>query len=290
MNILVTGANGQLGTCIRNAAKNSRNNYIFTDVADLDITDSEKVVEAVDANDVDMIINCAAYTDVDRAEDDAEFAESLNAEAVANLADAMKARGGALIHISTDYVFGGAGVNTPRAEDEATNPTSVYGATKLRGEQAVAASGVKAIVIRTAWLYSEYGRNFVKTMLNLTATRPNLKVVFDQAGSPTYAQDLADAIAAIVESGKLEGNEGVYHYSNEGVCSWYDFTQLIAAEVGNTACRIEPCRSDEFPSKVVRPAYSVLDKTKFKTTFGIDIPFWLDSLKTCIKNLKENEA
>ncbi len=290
MNILVTGANGQLGTCIRNAAKNSRNNYIFTDVADLDITDSEKVVEAVDTNDVDMIINCAAYTDVDRAEDDAEFAESLNAEAVANLADAMKARDGALIHISTAYVFGGAGVNTPRAEDEATNPTSVYGATKLRGEQAVAASGVKAIVIRTAWLYSEYGRNFVKTMLNLTAIRPNLKVVFDQAGSPTYAQHLADAIVAIVESGKFEGNEGIYHYSNEGVCSWYDFTQLIAAEVGNTACRIEPCRSDEFPSKVVRPAYSVLDKTKFKTTFGINIPFWLDSLKTCIKNLKENEA
>jgi dTDP-4-dehydrorhamnose reductase len=160
----------------------------------------------------------------------------------------------------------------------------------LRGEQAVAASGVKAIVIRTAWLYSEYGRNFVKTMLNLTAIRPNLKVVFDQAGSPTYAQDLADAIVAIVESGKFEGNEGIYHYSNEGVCSWYDFTQLIAAEVGNTACRIEPCRSDEFPSKVVRPAYSVLDKTKFKTTFGINIPFWLDSLKTCIKNLKENEA
>lgn len=290
MNILVTGSNGQLGTCIRNAAKNSRNNYIFTDVADLDITDSEKVAEAVDANDVDMIINCAAYTDVDRAEDDAEFAESLNAEAVANLADAMKARDGALIHISTDYVFGGAGVNTPRAEDEATNPTSVYGVTKLRGEQAVAASGVKAIVIRTAWLYSEYGRNFVKTMLNLTAIRPNLKVVFDQAGSPTYAQDLADAIVVIVESGKFEGNEGIYHYSNEGVCSWYDFTQLIAAEVGNTACRIEPCRSDEFPSKVVRPAYSVLDKTKFKTTFGINIPFWLDSLKTCIKNLKENEA
>ncbi len=290
MNILVTGANGQLGTCIRNAAKNSRNNYIFTDVADLDITDSEKVAEAVDANDVDMIINCAAYTDVDRAEDDAEFAESLNAEAVANLAHAMKDRDGALIHISTDYVFGGAGVNTPRAEDEATTPTSVYGATTLRGEQAVAASGVKAIVIRTAWLYSEYGRNFVKTMLNLTATRPNLKVVFDQAGSPTYAQDLADAIVAIVESGKFEGNEGIYHYSNEGVCSWYDFTRLIAAEVGNTACRIEPCRSDEFPSKVVRPAYSVLDKTKFKTTFGIDIPFWLDSLKTCIKNLKENEA
>ncbi len=290
MNILVTGANGQLGTCIRNAAKNSRNNYIFTDVADLDITDSEKVAEAVDANDVDMIINCAAYTDVDRAEDDAEFAESLNAEAVANLAHAMKGRDGALIHISTDYVFGGAGVNTPRAEDEATNPTSVYGATKLRGEQAVVASGVKAIVIRTAWLYSEYGRNFVKTMLNLTAIRPNLKVVFDQAGSPTYAQDLADAIVAIVESGKFEGNEGIYHYSNEGVCSWYDFTRLIAAEVGNTACRIEPCRSDEFPSKVVRPAYSVLDKTKFKTTFGINIPFWLDSLKTCIKNLKENEA
>ena len=290
MNILVTGANGQLGNCLRKASADSSDNYIFTDVADLDITDSEKVAEAVDANDVDMIINCAAYTDVDRAEDDAEFAESLNAEAVANLADAMKARDGALIHISTDYVFGGAGVNTPRAEDEATNPTSVYGATKLRGEQAVAASGVKAIVIRTAWLYSEYGRNFVKTMLNLTATRPNLKVVFDQAGSPTYAQDLADAIVAIVESGKFEGNEGIYHYSNEGVCSWYDFTQLIAAEVGNTACRIEPCRSDEFPSKVVRPAYSVLDKTKFKTTFGINIPFWLDSLKTCIKNLKENEA
>ncbi len=290
MNILVTGANGQLGNCMRLAAKESSNNYIFTDVAELDITNSEAVGKAVMANDIKVIVNCAAYTNVDKAESDAAFAEKLNAEAVGNLAKAIRSTDGTLIHISTDYVFGGSQGNTPRTEDEPVNPTGVYGLTKLHGEQAIAASGCKALIFRTAWLYSEYGKNFVKIMLNLTSTKPQLKVVFDQVGTPTYAQDLADAIFDIIENRKFEGFEGIYHYSNEGVCSWYDFTKLIAAIAGNTGCNIQPCHSDEFPSPVVRPSYSVLDKTKFKNTFGIHVPYWTDSLKVCIKNLKQNEA
>lgn len=289
MNILVTGANGQLGSCLRNVAKNSKDDYIFTDVVELDITDADAVAGLVKDNDVHVVINCAAYTDVDKAEDDVEFAELLNVEAVRNLAEAVKTNDGTLVHISTDYVFGGAEGNTPRKETESVNPTGVYGMTKLHGERAVWDSGVKAVIIRTAWLYSEYGRNFVKTMLNLTATRPELKVVFDQIGSPTYAQDLAEAIFYIVENRKFEGNEGIYHYSNEGVCSWYDFTELIADIAGNKLCHIKPCHSDEFPSKVVRPFYSVLDKTKIKETFGIEIPFWLDSLKKCIGNLMHDK-
>lgn len=290
MNILVTGANGQLGNCIRNASAGSSNNYIFTDVAELDITDAAAVRSMVKDNAIDMIVNCAAYTNVDKAEDDAEFAELLNAGAVRNLAEAIRENGGTLIHISTDYVFGKEPYNVPCREDQKGTPTGVYGLTKLHGEQAIQASGVKAIVIRTAWLYSEYGRNFVKTMLNLTATKPELKVVFDQTGTPTYAQDLADAIVDIIENGKYAGNEGIYHYSNEGVCSWYDFTRMIAGMAGNTGCDIQPCHSCEFPSKVVRPSYSVLDKTKFKETFGLRIPYWTDSLKKCIDNLKANEA
>ncbi len=293
MNILVTGANGQLGNCIRNAvAKNSENGklkteneYIFTDVAELDITNPEVVKKAVKDNDIKVIVNCAAYTNVDKAESDADFAEVLNAKAVRNLADAVKANDGTLIHISTDYVFGGSLGNTPRSETEPANPTGVYGLTKLHGEQQIEESGVKALIFRTAWLYSEYGRNFVKTMLNLTSTKPELNVVFDQVGTPTYAQDLADAIFQIIESGKLDGNEGIYHYSNEGVCSWYDFTKLIADIAGNNGCNIRPCHSDEFPSPVMRPSYSVLDKTKVKETFGISIPYWTDSLKKCIQNL-----
>lgn len=290
MNILVTGGNGQLGNCLKNAVRGSKDNYIFTDVAELDITDAKSVRQMVMDNDVKVIVNCAAYTNVDKAEDDTELAELLNATAVRNLAEAVKENGGILIQISTDYVFGKEPYNVPCREDQKGTPTGVYGLTKLHGEQGIAKSGVKSLIFRTAWLYSEYGRNFVKTMLTLTSTKPQLKVVFDQAGTPTYAQDLADAIFFIIENRKMEGNEGIYHYSNEGVCSWFDFTKTIAEVAGNTSCDIQPCHSDEFPSKVVRPSYSVLDKTKFKQTFGLKVPYWTDSLKTCIKNLKENEA
>lgn len=286
MNILVTGANGQLGTCMRNASLRSADRYIFTDVAELDITDADAVARAVKDNDIKVIVNCAAYTNVDKAEDDAEFAELLNAKAVRHLADAVKANDGTLIHISTDYVFGGSQGNTPRNEEEPVNPTGVYGLTKLHGEQAVAESGAKALIFRTAWLYSEYGKNFVKTMINLTATKPELKVVFDQCGTPTYAQDLADAIFDIVENRKFEGNEGIYHYSNEGVCSWYDFAVMIADYADNQQCDIQPCHSGEFPSKVIRPAYSVLDKTKYKDTFNKRVPNWVDSLARCMSNLE----
>lgn len=286
MNILVTGANGQLGNEMRIVAKNSADNYIFTDVAELDITNAEAVEKMVMDNDVKVIVNCAAYTNVDKAEDDSEFAEILNAKAAENLAVAMKKNDGLLVHVSTDYVFGGTKNNTPCKEDEPANPTGVYGVTKLHGEQAIMASGCRHIIIRTAWLYSEFGKNFLKTMLNLTATKPQLKVVFDQVGTPTYAYDLALAIFDIVENRKYEGNDGIYHFSNEGVCSWFDFTKMIAEYAGNTQCDIQPCHSDEFPSKVVRPSYSVLDKTKIKATFGTVVPYWTDSLKVCMNNLR----
>lgn len=289
MNILVTGANGQLGNEMRIVAKNSADNYIFTDVAELDITNAEAVEKMVMDNDVKIIVNCAAYTNVDKAEDDSEFAEILNAKAAENLAVAMKKNDGLLVHVSTDYVFGGTKNNTPCKEDEPANPTGVYGVTKLHGEQAIIASGCRHIIIRTAWLYSEFGKNFLKTMLNLTATKPQLKVVFDQVGTPTYAYDLALAIFDIVDNRKYEGNDGVYHYSNEGVCSWFDFTKMIAEYAGNTQCDIQPCHSDEFPSKVVRPSYSVLDKTKIKATFGTVVPYWTDSLKVCMNNLRNME-
>lgn len=286
MNILVTGANGQLGSCIRDKAAGSSNNYIFTDVAELDITDRDAVKKMADENNIDLIINCAAYTNVEKAEDDAAFAEVLNAGAVRNLAEVMAERGGKLIHVSTDYVFGGNSGNTPRNEEESANPTGVYGVTKLHGEQAVEESGVKAIILRTAWLYSEYGNNFVKTMLKLTSEKPALNVVFDQCGTPTYAGDLADAIVGIIEENKFDGNEGIYHFSNEGVCSWYDFTKEIARQAGHDNCDIQPCHSDEFPSKVVRPSYSVLDKTKYKKTFGKKIPYWTDALAVCLERMK----
>ena len=289
MNILVTGANGQLGNEMRIVARNSADNYIFTDVAELDITNATAVEQMVVDNDVKVVINCAAYTNVDKAEDDSEFAEVLNAKAVENLAVAIRKNDGLLVHISTDYVFGGTKNNTPCREDEPANPTGVYGVTKLHGEQAIVASGCHYIIIRTAWLYSEFGKNFLKTMLNLTATKPQLKVVFDQVGTPTYAYDLAMAIYNIVETRKYAGHEGVYHYSNEGVCSWFDFTKMIAEYAGNTGCDIQPCHSDEFPSKVVRPSYSVLDKTKIKETFGVSVPYWTDSLKVCMNNLKNIE-
>ena len=286
MNILVTGANGQLGNEMRIVSQQSAHHYIFTDVAELDITDAAAVEKMVADNDVKVIVNCAAYTNVDKAEDDRELAELLNAKAVENLAAAIRRNDGLLVHVSTDYVFGGTRNNTPCREEEAANPTGVYGETKLHGEEAVIRSGCHYLIIRTAWLYSEYGKNFLKTMLDLTATKPSLKVVFDQTGTPTYAYDLAAAICDIIEQRKYEGRDGIYHYSNEGVCSWYDFTKAIAEYAGHTACDIQPCHSDEFPSKVIRPSYSVLDKTKIKTTFGLKVPYWTDSLKQCTDNLQ----
>ena len=234
-----------------------------------------------------MIVNCAAYTNVDKAETEQEFCELLNAKAPENLALVMKEEGGLFIHVSTDYVFGGDPYNTPCKEDQKGTPTGVYGLTKLHGEQNILKSGADYLIFRTAWLYSEYGKNFVKTMLNLTSTKPQLKVVFDQVGTPTYAYDLAKAIYNIIENRKYKGNIGIYHYSNEGVCSWYDFTKMIAELAGNTNCDIRPCHSEEFPSPVKRPAYSVLDKTKVKETFGISVPYWTDSLKKCINNIKK---
>lgn len=284
--ILITGANGQLGSEMRRLGEVSPNTYIYTDVAELDITNGDAVAAFVKENAVDIIVNCAAYTNVDKAESDEATAELINATAVENLAKAIKAVNGTLFHISTDYVFGNEG-NTPRTEDMPLNPLGVYGRTKLRGEQAVAAVGCKAIIIRTAWLYSEFGNNFLKTMLRLTAEREQLNVVFDQVGTPTYAGDLALAIFSIIEGSVYEGNEGVYHFSNEGVCSWYDFATEIAIAAGNTACKVQPCHSSEFPSPVTRPAFSVLDKSKIKNTFGIEIPHWRDSMLYCIKRLKQ---
>lgn len=304
MTILVTGANGQLGNEMRIVTRSSKDHYIFTDVVDasaesiamlqklagndintdtihLDITNLDEIRKIVKAGGVNAIVNCAAYTNVDAAESNQELAELLNAKAPQNLAIAMKEVRGTLVHISTDYVFGKEPYNTPCKEDQKGTPTGVYGLTKLHGEQNIIQSGCNYIIIRTAWLYSEFGKNFVRTMLNLTATKPELKVVFDQVGTPTYAYDLANAIVAILKKPQT----GVYHYSNEGVCSWFDFTKMIAEYSGQTVCNIQPCHSDEFPSPVKRPAFSVLDKTKIKQTFGIAVPYWTDSLKKCIINL-----
>ena len=293
MNILVTGANGQLGNEMRIISKNSKDIYIFTDVNQvegvetifLDITDLEAVRKIVVDYNVDAIVNCAAWTNVDGAEEPEKYAlvEMLNATAPENLAKAMKEVDGWLVQVSTDYVFGKEPYNTPCKEDQKGTPTGVYGATKLQGEKKIIATGCKYMILRTAWLYSEFGKNFVKTMLNLTSTKPQLKVVFDQTGTPTYAWDLATAIATALKNPV----EGIYHYSNEGVCSWFDFTKVIAEIADNSSCDIQPCHSDEFPSPVKRPAYSVLDKTKIKETFGIKIPYWTDSLKICINNLKK---
>ena len=310
MTILVTGANGQLGNEMRMVSLGSVDHYIFTDVTDaqpesvamlhklsgdgidisttrLDITDLEAIRKMVRDNDVRAIVNCAAYANVDGAESNQELAELLNAKAPENLAVAMKEVGGLLVHISTDYVFGKEPYNTPCREDQKGTPTGVYGLTKLHGEQNIISSGCKYIIIRTAWLYSEFGKNFVRTMLNLTATKPELKVVFDQVGTPTYAYDLASAIKVIIEKKDLIFNFpfSIFNYSNEGVCSWYDFTKMIAEFSDHTECNIKPCHSEEFPSPVKRPAFSVLDKTKIKQTFGVEIPYWTDSLKRCIKNL-----
>lgn len=320
MNILVTGANGQLGNEMRIVSQNTTDRYIFTDVNQveglettyLDITDMDAIRKMVKENDVNVIVNCAAWTNVDACETDerlAALAEKLNADAPENLAQAMKEVNGLLVQISTDYVFGKEPYNVPCSPEQEGTPTGVYGTTKLHGEQKIIATGCKYVIIRTAWLYSEFGKNFCKTMLNLTATKPQLKVVFDQCGTPTYALDLANAIVTILNKVKesqssAEGNAssegnapagadaaekyvGVYHFSNEGVCSWYDFTQMIARIAGHTECDIQPCYSSEFPSPVTRPAYSVLDKRTIKETFGVKVPYWIDSLEKCIANLKK---
>ena len=322
MNILVTGANGQLGNEMRIVAQGSIHHFFYTDVCDasseavsmlhklagqnvstetsmLDITDLTAIRNMVEQNNIQVIINCAAYTNVDAAEENQELAMKLNAKAPENLALAMKEVNGLLIHISTDYVFGKEPYNVPCREDQQGTPTGVYGQTKLCGEQAIQAVGCQHVIIRTAWLYSEFGKNFCKTMLNLTASKPQLKVVFDQVGTPTYAYDLANAISVVLEDYNKEMSNvqcsmfnvqwekgGVYHFSNEGVCSWYDFAKQIQSYAGQSDCDIQPCHSDEFPSPVKRPSYSVLDKTKIKQTFSVVIPYWTDSLRHCISNLK----
>lgn len=318
MVILVTGANGQLGNEMRIISKGSKDKYIFTDVCDehpdsiemlhklagedvdtstikLDITNLDAIRKMVQEKKVNAIVNCAAWTNVDGAEDPEkyELVELLNAKAPENLAIAMKEANGLLVHISTDYVFGGDPYNTPCKEDQEGTPTGVYGLTKLHGEKNIQRVGCNHVIIRTAWLYSEFGKNFVKTMLNLTATKPQLKVVYDQVGTPTYARDLADAILVAIDNYKKDiincqlstvnySKSGVYHFSNEGVCSWYDFTKMIQEYSGQTACDVQPCHSDEFPSPVKRPAFSVFDKSKIKEVFGVSVPYWAHSLKQCL--------
>ena len=325
MKILVTESNGQLGREMRCvAAEKPRHDYVFTDIDELDICDAQAVMNFVLAQHVDVIVNCAAYTNVDAAESNELLAEKLNAEAPENLAKAAAAVGALLIHISTDYVFGAEPYNKPCREEQQGTPTGVYGLTKLHGEERIKAVGGDFVIIRTAWLYSEYGKNFCKTMMQLTASKPQLKVVFDQVGTPTYALDLARAIVTIIADYEQEraasltlglpaasyeatqpaaseaaaqpySKRGIYHYSNEGVCSWFDFAKMIQQTALQLAfpdaqqmdqCDIRPCHSEEFPSPVKRPNYSVLDKTKIKETFGMQIPYWTDSLKMCIENSK----
>ncbi len=313
MKLLVTGANGQLGNEMRLVAGETPWEWVFTDVVDakevetvhLDITDLEAVRGIVRSEGIDAVVNCAAYTNVDAAESNELLAEKLNADAPENLARAINETGGLLVQISTDYVFGKEPYNVPCREDQKGTPTGVYGLTKLHGEQKIQSLGGDYVIIRTAWLYSEFGKNFCKTMMALTSSKPEIKVVFDQAGTPTYALDLAEVIVKVLSDWEAErkgacrtvsapeaaqegakySKTGIYHFSNEGVCSWFDFAKMTAEYAGNAACRILPCHSDEFPSPVRRPAYSVLDKTKIKETFGVEIPYWTSSLRRCIGNL-----
>lgn len=285
MNVLVTGSNGQLGSEIKKVSVSTNKvKYYFTDVEELDITNIESIRAYVLKNSIECIVNCAAYTNVDKAEDDEEMADLINHKAVENLAIISKKVGILLIHVSTDYVFQGD-QNLPYSEDEMTSPLGIYGITKLLGERAIQKVECQYIIFRTSWLYSEFGNNFVKTMLRLTSERSQLNVVFDQIGTPTYAADLAFVICKIIQDKLYLEYNGVYHFSNEGVCSWFDFAKEIQYLAGNS-CDIQPCHSDEFPSKVKRPVFSVLDKTKLKKDFQITIPYWKDSLKKCVSLLK----
>ena len=283
MRVLVTGGNGQLGCSLRRVAMGAADRYIFTDVAELDITNSEAVRCYVAENEVDVIVNCAAYTDVERAEEDEARAHLLNATAVGYLAEAARECDALLIHISTDYVFMG-GCCSLLTEESFPQPINAYGRTKLAGEEAVKASGCHHIILRTAWLYSEYGRNFVKTMMRLTLERDEVRVVSDQLGTPTYAVDLARAIVAIISERNFR--EGTYHYTNLGECSWWQFAEEIARLAGHNECSVKPCTTAEYPTKARRPMSAVLDKTKFLKTFGIEIPEWRESLKKCINELQ----
>lgn len=295
MNILVTGANGQLGCCLRELSKGSKDRFVFTDVNQLpgvettflDITNRDAISIIAKSEKIDAIVNCAAYTNVDKAEDDVDFARLLNSTAVENLSGVAAEQGAAFIHISTDYVFPGTAFR-PIVETDEPAPRSVYGSTKLSGEKAVRDSGCKGIIIRTAWLYSPYGKNFVKTMLQLFSTHDSVKVVCDQVGTPTYAFDLAALIMKIIDDRAFD-KTGIYHFSDEGAISWYDFSQAIKQISGSPVC-IKPCSSAEFPAKADRPHYSVLDKTLVKTTFGIEIPYWRDSLEKCITILHRRES
>ncbi len=282
--ILITGANGQLGNEMRLLAReHSEYEYLFTDVAELDICDEQAVADYVRRHEVDVIVNCAAYTAVDKAEDNEELCDRLNRLAPGYLAKAVAARGGKLVQISTDYVFDGT-AHVPYTEDCPTCPDSVYGRTKLGGEREAFAHCPDTMVIRTAWLYSTFGNNYVKTMLRLGRERETLGVIFDQVGTPTYARDLAAVIFAAIGKGIVPG---VYHFSNEGVCSWYDFTKAIHRLAGITTCRVSPLHTDEYPTRATRPHYSVLDKTKIKQTYGVEVPYWTDSLEECLRRLEE---
>lgn len=287
MTILVTGGNGQLGSALRLASAESSHRYIFTDIEELDITSAEAVEATLVREGVEVVVNCAAYTAVDLAEEQENIADKINHKAVAILAEACKKHNATLVHISTDYIFAGD-AKEPIAESAIPTPRNAYGRTKLAGERAIEESGCRNIILRTAWLYSEFGKNFVKTMRHLTSTLPEIRVVADQMGTPTYAVDLARAIVAIIESGQLD-KCGAYNYSNLGECSWYDFAVEIARQSGNNDCKIAPCTTEEYPTKAVRPRYSVLDKSRFINTFGIAIPAWQQSLAECIKHLNEQQ-
>lgn len=287
MNILITGSNGQLGNEFRVASSNYPFNFIFTDVNELDISNAADLERFIQTQKIDYIINCAAYTQVDKAEEEEDLAIKINHTAVKNLAEAAKRNGAKLIHISTDYVFDGI-KNRPYVETDPKAPLGIYGISKLAGEKAIIREGGDYLIIRTSWLYSSFGNNFVKTMRKLTAEREELNVVFDQVGTPTYAADLANTILTIIDKNGVDNNTGIYHYSNEGVCSWYDFAEEINQAFGHTA-NIKPCHSDEFPSKVKRPNFSVLDKSKIKSTFGIEIPHWKQSLMQCVEILKTEQ-
>ncbi|WP_300797181.1 dTDP-4-dehydrorhamnose reductase [uncultured Alistipes sp.] len=287
--ILVTGADGQLGRSLRRLGAAGSNRYTFTDVAELDITDADAVRRQFGEHRYDVVINCAAYTNVERAEADEEAADRLNRLAVRHLAQAAAATGATLIHISTDYVFDGH-ASTPYTEEAAPGPLNAYGRTKLAGEEEIAAADCRALIFRTAWLYSEFGGNFLKTMLRLTAEKEHINVVTDQIGTPTYAGDLAMALFSIIEGGYYAGREGIYHFTDEGACSWYDFAVEIARAAGRDTCRIEPCRTADYPTRALRPAYSLLDKSKVRRTFGIEIPQWRESMLYCLMRLKKNNG